>query len=255
MLHTLEYKLNSPTAQTFLERFSHVAGLSPSTSDAAPPDAANSTFISTTATTAATTAAAPAATNASLEPAAPESLAAYLCELSLTDYSMLWYKPSTIGAACVELALSTLSRPAHHARLLRSVAGYPEGAAAQAAVRACCHKVLALQQAAAGATLQASYRKYASEKLAKVSTDITALAALPPSLLLTAANPPPPPQSPAGSRQMSAPFAVAPTPPSNAPPANPPPPGKTPAVAPSRSPPSRRATRSSRADKAPARRA
>ena len=143
MLHCLDYKLNAPTARIFLERFTHVAGLTTATPATTPADAPADAPTAERAATPATL-------------SAPESLAAYLCELSLTDYSMLWYTPSTVAAACVELALSTLDRPAHHAQLLRRVAGYPEGAAAQAAVRACCHKVLALQQAAGGANLQAS---------------------------------------------------------------------------------------------------
>ena len=131
MLAKLNFQLTAPNAYVFLKRFCKVAGVL----------------------------AAPAAprTHADL-------LASYLVELTLQEYDMLKYLPSTIAASAVLLALKTLGKEPWTSDLAQH-AGYSE-----AALMPCVREINRLHKAAGGAKLQAVRKKYSQEKHGAVSS-------------------------------------------------------------------------------------
>ena len=131
MLAKLNFQLTAPNAYVFLKRFCKVAGVL----------------------------AAPAAprTHADL-------LASYLVELTLQEYDMLKYLPSTIAASAVFLALKTLGKEPWTSDLAQH-AGYSE-----AALMPCVREINRLHKAAGGAKLQAVRKKYSQEKHGCIAT-------------------------------------------------------------------------------------
>ena len=132
MLLRLNFQLTAPNAFVFLKRFAKVAGISRSLASA------------------------PRSTT--------ELLAHYLVELTLQEYKMLKYLPSTICASAVYLALKTCGHTPWTADLERH-STYTEADLLQACVRD-IHEL----HAKASTGLQAVRRKYASKKYASVSS-------------------------------------------------------------------------------------
>ena len=128
MLSKLNFQLTAPNAFVFIKRFAKVAGIA-------------TTPRSTT-----------------------ELLAHYLVELTLQEYKMLKYLPSTICASAVYLALKTCGHTPWTADLERH-STYTEADLLQACVRD-IHEL----HAKASTGLQAVRRKYASKKYASVSS-------------------------------------------------------------------------------------
>ena len=127
MLAKLSFQLTTPNAFVFLKRFSKVAGI-----------------ISTSRSK-------------------TELLAHYLVELTLQEYKMLQYLPSTIAASAVYLALKTMGQTPWTAEL-KQHACYTE-----AALVPCVRDMNALHKAAPTNNLQAVRKKYAQEKHGAVS--------------------------------------------------------------------------------------
>ena len=124
----LDFRLTAPNAFVFVSRFAKVAGIA-------------TTPRSTT-----------------------ELLAHYLVELTLQEYKMLKYLPSTICASAVYLALKTCGHTPWTADLERH-STYKEADLLQACVRD-IHEL----HAKASTGLQAVRRKYAHKKYASVSS-------------------------------------------------------------------------------------
>jgi len=127
MLSKLNFQLTTPNALVFLKRFTKVAGV-----------------LATPRTKA-------------------ELLAHYLVELTLQEYKMLKYLPSTIAAASTYLALKTIGQQPWTPELLQH-ACYTE-----AAILPCVRDINALHKNAAANNLQAVRKKYAQEKHGSVS--------------------------------------------------------------------------------------
>ena len=127
MLSKLNFQLTTPNALVFLKRFAKVGGIlaNPRTKT--------------------------------------ELLANYFVELTLQDYKMLKYLPSTISAAAVYLALKTMGQTPWTPELLQH-ACYTE-----AALLPCVRDINTLHKNAAGNNLQAVRKKYAQEKHGSVS--------------------------------------------------------------------------------------
>ena len=92
-----------------------------------------------------------------------ELLANYLVELTLQEYSMLKFLPSTIAAACTYLALKTMGQTPWTSEL-QTHASYTEQA-----ILPCVREVNALHKNASANNLQAVRKKYAQEKHGSVS--------------------------------------------------------------------------------------
>jgi cyclin B len=127
MLSKLNFQLTTPNALVFLKRFAKVAGVlaNPRTKT--------------------------------------ELLANYLVELTLQDYKMLKYLPSTIAAASTYLALKTMGQQPWTSELMQH-ACYTE-----AAIMPCVRDINTLHKNAAANNLQAVRKKYAQEKHGSVS--------------------------------------------------------------------------------------
>jgi hypothetical protein len=128
MLSKLNFQLTTPNAQVFSKRFAKVAGIvgsGPRTKT--------------------------------------ELLQNYLVELTLQEYSMLKYLPSTIAAAATDLALKTMGQQPWTPELQQH-ACYTE-----AAVLPCVRDMNALHKNAASNNLQAVRKKFAQEKHGSVS--------------------------------------------------------------------------------------
>ena len=128
MLLRLNFQLTAPNAFVFLKRFAKVAGI------------------------------------ATTPRSKTELLAHYLVELTLQEYKMLKYLPSTICASAVYLALKTCGHTPWTADLERH-STYTEADLLQACVRD-IHEL----HAKASTGLQAVRRKYAHKKYASVSS-------------------------------------------------------------------------------------
>ena len=128
MLSKLNFQLTTPNALVFLKRFSKVANImaSPRTKT--------------------------------------ELLANYLVELTLQEYKMLKYLPSTIAAASVYLALKTMGQQQPWTAELQQHACYNE-----AAIMPAVRDINQLHKDAAANNLQAVRKKYAQEKHGSVS--------------------------------------------------------------------------------------
>ena len=85
-------------------------------------------------------------------------IAYYFCEKTLTEYSMLKYKPSTISAAAVYLSLKAVNLTPW-TPTLEHYSGYQVGDIAQ-----CAKDIIAIVQKASGASLQAIRKKYSQQK-------------------------------------------------------------------------------------------
>ena len=127
MLSKLNFQLTTPNAFVFVKRFCKVAGIA-------------TTPRSTT-----------------------ELLANYLVELTLQEYKMLKYLPSTICASAVYLALKTKGQEPWTPDLARH-STYKE-----ADLQACVRDMHLLHKNAAADSLQAVRKKYAQEKHGAVS--------------------------------------------------------------------------------------
>ena len=127
MLARLNFQLTAPNAFVFVKRFAKVAGIA-------------TTPRSTT-----------------------ELLANYLVELTLQDYKMLKYLPSTICASAVYLALKTKGKEPWTPELEKH-ACYKE-----ADLQACVRDIHELHKNATANSLQAVRKKYAQEKHGAVS--------------------------------------------------------------------------------------
>jgi len=127
MLSKLSFQLTTPNAFVFLKRFSKVAGI-----------------ISTPRSK-------------------TDLLAHYLVELTLQEYKMLQYLPSTIAASAIYLALKTMGQTPWTAEL-KQHACYTE-----AALVPCVRDMNALHKNAPTNNLQAVRKKYAQEKHGAVS--------------------------------------------------------------------------------------
>jgi len=127
MLSKLNFQLTTPNAFVFLKRFAKVAGI-----------------ISTPRSKV-------------------ELLANYLVELTLQEYKMLKFLPSTIAAAAVYLALKTMGQQPWNEDLTRH-ACYTEGN-----LYPCVRDLHAVHKNAATNGLQAVRKKYAQEKHCAVS--------------------------------------------------------------------------------------
>ena len=92
-----------------------------------------------------------------------EFLCSYLAELTLMEYGMLNYLPSTIAAACVQVALFMLGKPTWSPTLSHYSGYLPRD------LRHCSQAVHALFGGAKSSNLPASRDKYASPKYASVS--------------------------------------------------------------------------------------
>jgi len=127
MLSKLNFQLTTPNALVFLKRFTKVAGIlaNPRTKT--------------------------------------ELLANYLVELTLQDYKMLKYLPSTIAAAATYLALKTMGQQPWTPELLQ------HACYAEAAILPCVRDMNTLHKNAATNNLQAVRKKYAQEKHGSVS--------------------------------------------------------------------------------------
>ena len=90
-------------------------------------------------------------------------LASYLVELTLQEYNMLKYLPSTIAAASTYLALKTMGQQSWTPELQQH-ACYTE-----AAILPCVRDINALHKNASANNLQAVRKKYAQEKHGSVS--------------------------------------------------------------------------------------
>lgn len=128
MLATLNFQLTTPNAYVFLKRFVKVAGI--------------------------------AATPRSKT----ELLASFFVELTLQEYKMLKYLPSTIAASAVYLALKTMGQPCWTAELAQH-ATYSE-----AQLMPCVRDIHALHKAASSNNLKAVLKKYSQEKHGTVSS-------------------------------------------------------------------------------------
>jgi cyclin B len=128
MLAKLNFQLTAPNAYVFLKRFCKVAGV------------------------------------LSAQRTHADLLASYLVELTLQEYDMLKYLPSTIAASAVFLALKTLGKEPWTSDLATH-AGYSE-----AALMPCVREINRLHKAAGGAKLQAVRKKYSQEKHGAVSS-------------------------------------------------------------------------------------
>ena len=117
MLAKLNFQLTAPNAYVFLKRFCKVAGV------------------------------------LSAQRTHADLLASYLVELTLQEYDMLKYLPSTIAASAVFLALKTLGKEPWTSDLAQH-AGYSE-----AALMPCVREINRLHKAAGGAKLQAVRKK------------------------------------------------------------------------------------------------
>jgi len=127
MLSKLSFQLTTPNAFVFLKRFSKVAGI----------------IASPRSKT--------------------ELLAHYLVELTLQEYKMLQYLPSTIAASAIYLALKTMGQTPWTPEL-KQHACYTE-----AALVPCVRDMNALHKNAPTNNLQAVRKKYAQEKHGAVS--------------------------------------------------------------------------------------
>ena len=127
MLSKLNFQLTTPNALVFMKRFAKVAGI-----------------LATPRTK-------------------TELLTNYLVELTLQEYKMLKYLPSTIAAASTYLALKTMGQQAWTPELVQH-ACYTE-----AAIMPCVRDINALHKNAAANNLQAVRKKYAQEKHGSVS--------------------------------------------------------------------------------------
>ena len=159
MLAKLNFQLTTPNAFVFVKRFAKVAGIA-------------TTPRSTT-----------------------ELLANYLVELTLQDYKMLKYLPSTICASSIYLALKTKGKtpwvrpppapavvtasppprtPLAHPRSARAARQTPElekhSTYKEADLQACVRDIHELHKNATGHSLQAVRKKYAQEKHGNVSS-------------------------------------------------------------------------------------
>eukprot|EP00908_Phaeocystis_cordata_P004397 Transcript_14781.p1 GENE.Transcript_14781~~Transcript_14781.p1 ORF type:complete len:331 (-),score=182.44 Transcript_14781:239-1231(-) len=128
MLAKLNFQLTTPNAFVFVKRFAKVAGIA-------------TTPRSTT-----------------------ELLANYLVELTLQDYKMLKYLPSTICASAIYLALKTKGRTPWTPELEKH-STYKE-----ADLQACVRDIHELHKNASTHSLQAVRKKYAQEKHGNVSS-------------------------------------------------------------------------------------
>lgn len=130
MLAKLNFQLTTPNALVFTKRFAKVAGiLAPTTAPR------NKT----------------------------ELLANYLVELTLQEYKMLKYLPSTIAAAATYLALKTMGQQPWTAELAQ------HSCYTEAALLPAVRDINALHKNAAANNLQAVRKKYAQEKHGSVS--------------------------------------------------------------------------------------
>ncbi|KDD73749.1 cyclin [Helicosporidium sp. ATCC 50920] len=127
VLGALDYELTQPTTKTFLRRFIKAASGELEL---------DQTF---------------------------EHLCSYLAELTLLDYGMLNYLPSTTAAACVLVALVTLSQRPWTATLAHYTGYEPRD------LRYAAEAVLGLFATARASSLPAMREKYASPKLLCVS--------------------------------------------------------------------------------------
>ena len=132
ILSTLGFELTAPSAFGFLRRFAKVAGISRSLAGA------------------------PRSTT--------ELLANYLLELTLQDYKMLKYLPSTICASAIYLALKTRGKTPWTPDLEKH-STYKE-----ADLQACVRDIHELHKNASTHSLQAVRKKYAQEKHGNVSS-------------------------------------------------------------------------------------
>jgi len=130
MLSRLNFQLTTPNAFVFLKRFAKIAGIQTPTKTGG-----NKT----------------------------ELLANFLVELTLQEYKMLKYLPSTIAASAVYLALKTMGQQPWTPELAQH-ACYTE-----AALLPCVRDMHALHKNAASNNLQAVRKKYAQEKHGAVS--------------------------------------------------------------------------------------
>jgi cyclin B len=128
MLSRLNFQLTAPNAFVFIKRFAKVAGIA-------------TTPRSTT-----------------------ELLANYLLELTLQDYKMLKYLPSTICASAVYLALKTRGKTPWTPDLEKH-STYKE-----ADLQACVRDIHELHEKATTNSLQAVRKKYTQEKHGNVSS-------------------------------------------------------------------------------------
>ena len=128
ILSTLGFELTSPSAFVFIRRIAKVAGIA-------------TTPRSTT-----------------------ELLANYLVELTLQDYKMLKYLPSTICASAVYLALKTRGKTPWTPDLEKH-STYKE-----ADLQACVRDIHELHDKATTNSLQAVRKKYTQEKHGNVSS-------------------------------------------------------------------------------------
>ena len=128
ILSTLDFELTLPSAFVFIRRFAKVAGIA-------------TTPRSTT-----------------------ELLANYLVELTLQDYKMLKYLPSTICASAVYLALKTRGKTPWTPDLEKH-STYKE-----ADLQACVRDIHELHDKATTNSLQAVRKKYTQEKHGNVSS-------------------------------------------------------------------------------------
>ena len=127
MLSKLNFQLTTPNAQVFSKRFAKVAGM-----------------VATPRTKA-------------------ELLQNYLVELTLQEYKMLKYLPSTIAAAATYLSLKTMGQTAWTPELMQHSC-YNEGQ-----ILPCVRDMHALHKNAAANNLQAVRKKFAQEKHGSVS--------------------------------------------------------------------------------------
>ena len=128
MLSRLNFQLTAPNAFVFIKRFAKVAGIA-------------TTPRSTT-----------------------ELLANYLLELTLQDYKMLKYLPSTICASAIYLALKTRGKTPWTPDLEKH-STYKE-----ADLQACVRDIHELHEKATTNSLQAVRKKYTQEKHGNVSS-------------------------------------------------------------------------------------
>ena len=128
MLAKLNFQLTTPNAYVFLKRFAKVAGI------------------------------------ATTPRSKTDFLASYLVELTLQEYKMLKYLPSTIAAAAVYLALKTNGQPAWNSDLTQH-ACYSESA-----LQPCVRDMHALHKNADKNSLQAVRKKYSQEKHGAVTS-------------------------------------------------------------------------------------
>ena len=128
MLARLDFRLTAPNAFVFVTRFAKVAGIA-------------TTPRSTT-----------------------ELLANYLLELTLQDYKMLKYLPSTICASAIYLALKTRGKTPWTPDLEKH-STYKE-----ADLQACVRDIHELHEKATTNSLQAVRKKYTQEKHGNVSS-------------------------------------------------------------------------------------